>query len=38
MMNHSPTACSALAFLVCYLFWPFEYVEPGRPGYWPYAL
>ena len=32
------SALSALAFLVCYLFWPFEYVEPGRPGYWPYAL
>ena len=22
----------------CYLFWPFEYVAPGRPGYWTYAL
>ena len=32
------SALSALAFLVCYLFWPFEYVEPGRPGYWTYAL
>ena len=32
------SALSALAFLVCYLFWPFEYVDPGRPGYWPYAL
>ncbi len=21
---------SALAFLVCYLFWPFEYVAPGQ--------
>ena len=29
------SALSALAFLVCYLFWPFEYVAPGRPGYWP---
>ena len=32
------SALSALAFLVCYLFWPFEYVEPGKPGYWTYAL
>ena len=32
------SALSALAFLVCFLFWPFEYVEPGRPGYWTYAL
>ena len=32
------SALSALAFLLCYLFWPFEYVAPGQPGYLAYAL
>jgi ubiquinol-cytochrome c reductase iron-sulfur subunit len=32
------SALSALAFLGCYLFWPFEYVPPGQPGYEIYAL
>ena len=31
---HRSRRSSALAFLVCYLFWPFEYVAPGQPGYW----
>ena len=32
------SALAALAFVVCYLFWPFQYVTPGQPGYWMYAL
>jgi ubiquinol-cytochrome c reductase iron-sulfur subunit len=32
------SALAALAFLGCYLFWPFEYVAPGQPGYLLYAL
>jgi ubiquinol-cytochrome c reductase iron-sulfur subunit len=32
------SALAGLAFLVCYLFWPFEYVAPGQPGYLLYAL
>lgn len=32
------SALSGLAFLGCFLFWPFEYVTPGQPGYWAYAV
>ncbi len=32
------SALSALAFLGCFLFWPFEYVAPGQPGYVMYAM
>lgn len=32
------SALAGLAFLGCYLFWPFEYVAPGQPGYLVYAL
>ena len=27
------SALSGVAFLVAFLFWPFEYVPPGNPGY-----
>src|SRR3712207_8053469 len=26
-------ALSGVAFLLAFLFWPFEYVPPGAPGY-----
>jgi ubiquinol-cytochrome c reductase iron-sulfur subunit len=29
---------SGIAFLGFYLFWPYEYVAPGQPGYLAYAL
>ena len=32
------SALAGLAFIGCFLFWPFEYVTPGQPGYWLYAL
>ena len=32
------SAVSGLAFLGSFLFWPFEYVAPGEPGYSLYAL
>jgi quinol---cytochrome c reductase iron-sulfur subunit len=32
------SAVSGLAFLGTFLFWPFEYVAPGQPGYLVYAL
>jgi ubiquinol-cytochrome c reductase iron-sulfur subunit len=32
------SALSALAFLVSFLFWPYQYVAPGAPGYTLYAL
>jgi ubiquinol-cytochrome c reductase iron-sulfur subunit len=32
------SAVSGLAFLGSFLFWPFEYVAPGEPGYALYAL
>lgn len=32
------SAVSGLAFLGAFLFWPFEYVAPGEPGYQLYAL
>jgi ubiquinol-cytochrome c reductase iron-sulfur subunit len=32
------SAVSALAFLVSFLFWPYEYVAPGEPGYTMYTL
>lgn len=31
------SAVAGLAFLGCYLFWPFQYVAPGQPDYWMYA-
>ena len=31
------SALSALAFLLAFLFWPYEYVAPGTPGYATYA-
>ena len=32
------SALSGLAFLVAFLFWPFEYVPPGDPGYFVRSL
>jgi ubiquinol-cytochrome c reductase iron-sulfur subunit len=32
------SAVSGLAFLAAFLFWPFEYVAPGEPGYVVRAL
>lgn len=32
------SAVSGLAFLGAFLFWPYEYVAPGEPGYDLYAL
>ncbi len=32
------SALAGLAFLGSFLFWPFEYVAPGEPGYDVYAL
>jgi ubiquinol-cytochrome c reductase iron-sulfur subunit len=32
------SAVSGLAFLGAFLFWPYEYVVPGEPGYDLYAL
>jgi ubiquinol-cytochrome c reductase iron-sulfur subunit len=32
------SALSALAFLLAFLFWPFEYRAPSQPGYTMYAL
>jgi ubiquinol-cytochrome c reductase iron-sulfur subunit len=32
------SALSGLAFLGCFLFWPFEYVPPSDPGYVLYAM
>ncbi|MBW0093055.1 ubiquinol-cytochrome c reductase iron-sulfur subunit [Pseudonocardia sp. KRD-184] len=32
------SALSGLAFLVAFLFWPYEYVPPSDPGYGVYAL
>jgi ubiquinol-cytochrome c reductase iron-sulfur subunit len=32
------SALSALAFLASFLFWPYQYVAPGQPGYDLYAL
>jgi ubiquinol-cytochrome c reductase iron-sulfur subunit len=32
------SALSGLAFLLAFLFWPFEYVPPSDPGYGVYAL
>ncbi|GAA5119242.1 cytochrome bc1 complex Rieske iron-sulfur subunit [Pseudonocardia adelaidensis] len=32
------SAVSGLAFLAAFLFWPFQYVAPGEPGYSLYAL
>jgi ubiquinol-cytochrome c reductase iron-sulfur subunit len=32
------SAVSGLAFLAAFLFWPYEYVAPGEPGYQLYAL
>ena len=32
------SAVSGLAFLLVFLFWPFEYVPPGSPGYFVYSL
>lgn len=31
------SALSGLAFLAAFLFWPYEYVAPGQPGYDAYA-
>jgi ubiquinol-cytochrome c reductase iron-sulfur subunit len=31
-------ALSGLAFLLSFLFWPFQYVPPGAPGYLVYSL
>ncbi len=32
------SALSGLAFLGCFLFWPYEYVPPSDPGYVLYAM
>ncbi|GAA1282048.1 ubiquinol-cytochrome c reductase iron-sulfur subunit [Pseudonocardia aurantiaca] len=32
------SALSGLAFLASFLFWPYQYVAPGAPGYGLYAL
>ncbi len=32
------SALSGLAFLGAFLFWPYEYVAPGEPGYAMYSL
>jgi quinol---cytochrome c reductase iron-sulfur subunit len=32
------SAVSGLAFLGAFLFWPYQYVAPGEPGYGLYAL
>jgi ubiquinol-cytochrome c reductase iron-sulfur subunit len=32
------SALTGLAFLVAFVAWPFEYVAPGRPGYFVYTL
>ncbi len=32
------SALSGLAFLGAFLFWPYEYVAPGEPGYTVYSL
>ncbi len=32
------SALSGLAFLASFLFWPYQYVAPGEPGYGLYAL
>ena len=32
------SALSGLAFLGAFLFWPYEYVAPGEPGYLMYSL
>jgi ubiquinol-cytochrome c reductase iron-sulfur subunit len=32
------SAVSGLAFLGAFLFWPYEYVAPGEPGYFLYTL
>jgi len=32
------SAVSGLAFLAAFVFWPFEYVAPGEPGYALYTL
>lgn len=32
------SALSGLAFLAAFLFWPYEYVAPGQPGYALYTL
>lgn len=32
------SALSGLAFLVAFLFWPYEYVAPGEPGYTVYSF
>jgi ubiquinol-cytochrome c reductase iron-sulfur subunit len=32
------SAVSGLAFLAAFLFWPYEYVAPGEPGYTLYTL
>jgi ubiquinol-cytochrome c reductase iron-sulfur subunit len=32
------SALSGLAFLAAFLFWPYEYVAPGQPGYTLYTL
>ncbi|MCX6463478.1 MAG: ubiquinol-cytochrome c reductase iron-sulfur subunit [Pseudonocardiales bacterium] len=32
------SALSGLAFLAAFLFWPYEYVAPGQPGYEVYTL
>jgi ubiquinol-cytochrome c reductase iron-sulfur subunit len=32
------SAIAGLAFVVAFIFWPFEYVAPGQPGYTMYAL
>jgi ubiquinol-cytochrome c reductase iron-sulfur subunit len=32
------SALSGLAFLVAFLFWPYEYVAPSEPGYLMYSL
>src|SRR4051812_5929685 len=32
------SAISGLAFLLAFLFWPYEYVPPGAPGYFVHSL
>ncbi|HZZ47650.1 MAG TPA: ubiquinol-cytochrome c reductase iron-sulfur subunit [Pseudonocardia sp.] len=32
------SALSALAFVVAYIFWPYQYVAPGKPGHLLYSL
>jgi ubiquinol-cytochrome c reductase iron-sulfur subunit len=32
------SALAALVFVLAYIFWPFEYVAPGKPGHLMYSL